>query len=246
LYRRFTFGDLAEFNVLDTRQYRDDQACDGNGEGGGQIMRISDCPALIDRDRTLLGAEQMGWLLDGLGRTQARWNVLAQQYLMAELDEEPGPALAYWTDAWDGYQADRIRILDFLREAGTSNPVIGGDIHSFWVTDLKSDFRDPASPVVASEFVGTSISSSGVSYDEFAAYLPDNPHIKFFESRLRGYVRCTSRHSSGPLTSRSWTPSRRRVHQRASWPPSWSSTAAPDPSKRNSGAQRQRRACRGH
>jgi alkaline phosphatase D len=41
--------------------------------------------------------------------------------------------------------------------------VIGGDIHSFWVTDLKTDFRDPASPTVATEFVGTSVTSFGVS-----------------------------------------------------------------------------------
>ncbi|MGH8910317.1 MAG: alkaline phosphatase D family protein [Egibacteraceae bacterium] len=192
LYRRFSFGDLAEFNVLDTRQYRDDQACGGDAEGGGQVVPAGDCPQLADPGRTILGADQMRWLLDGLGHTQARWNVLAQQYRMAELDEEPGPGVGYWTDDWDGYQADRARILSFFEQAGTSNPVtIGGDIHSFWVNDLKPDFRDPASPVVASEFVGTSISSSGVPYDEFAAFLPDNPHIKFFDSRLRGYVRCT-------------------------------------------------------
>ncbi|MGH8929404.1 MAG: alkaline phosphatase D family protein [Egibacteraceae bacterium] len=198
LYRRFAFGDLAEFNVLDTRQYRDDQAC-ANGDGGAQVVAARDCPQLADPDRTMLGAEQMGWLLDGLGRTRARWNVLAQQYRMAQLNEEPGHDMAYWTDDWDGYQADRARILRLFAEAATPNPVtIGGDIHSFWVADLKQDFRDPASPVIASEFVGTSISSGGAPYDGFAAYLPHNPHIKFFEPRLRGYVRCT-------LTPERWT-----------------------------------------
>ncbi|MBD2777539.1 alkaline phosphatase D family protein [Iningainema tapete] len=191
LYRRFTFGNLAEFSVLDTRQYRDDQACDDNGRGGGQAVG-SDCSELFDPARTMLGVQQRRWLLDGLARSRAQWNVIAQQYLMAYLDEQPGSGEAFWTDGWDGYFPERERILKFLQNARTSNPVvIGGDIHSFWVTDLKVDGRNPASPVVASEFVGTSISSTGVPYDTFASYLPENPHIKFFESRLRGYVSCT-------------------------------------------------------
>jgi phosphodiesterase/alkaline phosphatase D-like protein len=66
--------------------------------------------------------------------------------------------------------------------------VIGGDIHSFWVTDLKQDFGDSTSPAVATEFVGTSVTSEGVPYDVFNGFLPENPHIKFFESRERGYV----------------------------------------------------------
>jgi alkaline phosphatase D len=69
--------------------------------------------------------------------------------------------------------------------------VVGGDMHSFWVNDLKVDNRRPDLPVVASEFVGTSITSAGVPYEQFRRCLPDNPHVRFFESRLRGYVRCT-------------------------------------------------------
>ncbi len=190
LYRRFTFGDLAEFSVLDTRQYRSDQACDNNGKGGGQV--VTNCRERLDPERTMLGSAQMGWLLDGLKRSNVRWNVIAQQLLMAEFEQLPGPEQGHWSDGWDGYAADRRRILQFLQKARPSNPVvIGGDIHSYWVTDLKPNFRDPNSPVVASEFVGTSITSSGVPYESFAALLPENPHIKFFESRRRGYVRCT-------------------------------------------------------
>jgi phosphodiesterase/alkaline phosphatase D-like protein len=69
------------------------------------------------------------------------------------------------------------------------NPVvIGGDLHSFWVNDLKRDFDDPGSPTVATEFIGTSVSSIGPSYSQFSAWLPDNQHVRFFESRQRGYV----------------------------------------------------------
>jgi alkaline phosphatase D len=67
--------------------------------------------------------------------------------------------------------------------------VLGGDIHSFWVSDLKADFSDPASATIATEFVGTSVTSEGVPHDTFARYLPENPHVHFFDGRERGYVR---------------------------------------------------------
>jgi len=69
------------------------------------------------------------------------------------------------------------------------NPVvIGGDSHAFWANDLKIDSFDPHSPIVATEFVGTSITSFGPPYDAFMSFIPNNPHIKYFESRRRGYV----------------------------------------------------------
>lgn len=190
LYRRFSFGDLAQFSILDTRQYRSDQACDRNGEGGGQLVG-EDCTERYDPARSLLGNPQERWLLEGLGESRSRWNVIAQQYLVSELRQRKDGKPAYWSDSWDGYPVSRRRVLEFLRQQQPSNPIfIGGDIHSFWVSDLKPDFRDRNSPVVASEFVTSSISSYGIPYDVFSRYLPDNPHVKFFESRLRGYVKC--------------------------------------------------------
>jgi alkaline phosphatase D len=189
LYRRLRFGDLAQLAVLDTRQYRDDQPCDTNGVGRGQVL--AGCRERLDPRRSLLGATQRRWLLAALDRSQARWNVIAQQLLMAELDVQPGPGLAYGSDGWDGYAGDRTRILEFLAARRPSNPVVlGGDMHSFWVNDLKLHNHRPDAPVLASEFVGTSISSSGPLYEQYGAYLTDNPHVRFFESRWRGYLRC--------------------------------------------------------
>jgi alkaline phosphatase D len=71
-----------EFVVLDTRQYRDDQPC-----GDGVNVR---CPAALDPDTTLLGPEQERWLLQTLDASPARWNVLAQQVMMAELEQGGG------------------------------------------------------------------------------------------------------------------------------------------------------------
>jgi alkaline phosphatase D len=192
LYQRLRFGDLLELHVLDTRQYRSDQACGTPERGGGQL--VEQCDARLAPTQTLLGREQQAWLQSGLADSQVRWNVLAQQLLMAELEQKPGPGEGYWSDGWDGYAAERTRLLRFVAERGIPNLIsIGGDIHSFWATELRADFRDPSSPVLGSEFVGTSISSTGVPYETFARFLPENPHIKFFDSRPRGYVRCEVR-----------------------------------------------------
>ena len=110
--------------------------------------------------------------------------------LMAEFKERTDNGeVAHWSDDWNGYPAARQRLLQQMHDTSLANPVvIGGDIHSFWNNDLKLDFDDPASPTVATELVGTSITSPGVPYELFASFLPENPHVRFFESRKRGYV----------------------------------------------------------
>ena len=70
---------------------------------------------------------------------------------MAQFDQKPGPGRRAWTDGWDGYPAARERLLDTFKSKNVANPVvIGGDVHCFNVSQLKLDFDDPASPVVAS------------------------------------------------------------------------------------------------
>jgi alkaline phosphatase D len=191
LYQRVAFGDLAELHVLDNRQYRSAHACGEAGpRGGGRL--IAGCATRLDPSRSMLGREQERWLFAGLDGARARWTVIAQQQLMARLRQRTRDGReAYWSDGWDGYAPTRDRILARLRDRRVPNPVvIGGDIHSFWVTDLKADFDDPASPTVATEFVGTSVTSAGPRPETFTPILPDNPHVRFHEGRFRGYVRC--------------------------------------------------------
>ncbi|MFZ5558054.1 MAG: alkaline phosphatase D family protein [Pseudomonadota bacterium] len=200
LYASARFGTLAEFRLLDGRQYRDHQACPRPGRGGSRIA--ADCAERLDPTRTLLGETQERWLLDSLARHETRWNVIAQQTIMAQVDRKPGPARAFSTDGWDGYPAARRRILETLHAGNVPNPlVIGGDIHIFAVTDLKSDFDDPRSPVVASEFVTTSISSRAYPQSRVDAILPDNPHIRFARTPWRGYttLELTPRHATARL-----------------------------------------------
>jgi alkaline phosphatase D len=198
LYRRFTIGQLAEINLLDTRQYRTDQACPIPQEGGGQVL--ANCLDRESADRTMLGAVQERWLAEGLSRSSARWQVVAQQVMMAQLEQKPGPERGYWSDGWDGYPAARSRLLELL--SGRNAVVLSGDIHSFWANDLKADFNHPTASPVATEFVGTSISSNGVPYDRFDAFRAENPHIGFFESRYRGYGLCDITASSWRMTFR--------------------------------------------
>jgi alkaline phosphatase D len=186
LYRRLTFGDLAEFNVLDTRQFRDDQAA-GDGQDPPN-------PASLDPGRTLTGDAQERWLLDGLAASSATWNVLAQQIFMAQWDFDTGDGQRFSMDSWDGYVGSRNRILGFVAERDVRDlVVITGDVHSNWANELKADFADPESETLGVEFVGTSITSGGDGADtnpSSEAIVAENPHIKFFNGQ-RGYVRCT-------------------------------------------------------
>lgn len=187
LYRRLRFGDLMEMSVLDTRQYRSDQPC---GDGAKPT-----CAEHVEPDRTILGREQRDWLFRGLAESGARWNVLAQQVMVARLRGEGGTGEETWSmDKWDGYPEERQALLDVLAEAGTPNPVVlTGDIHSNWVADLWRDFEDEGSGVVGTEFVGTSISSGGDGQDMTGGgqrALSNNPHFRFYNGQ-RGYVTAT-------------------------------------------------------
>ena len=185
LYRGVPFGRLVDFAVLDTRQYRTDQPCgDGNKPP---------CDGVFNPSATLLGDEQERWLFERLAESPARWNVLAQQVMMARVDRMPGPITAWSMDQWAGYDAARKRLLEFVRDREISNPVVlTGDIHTNWVNDLKVDFDAPESPTVTTEFVGTSISSGGNGSQtrrDTEGVLADNPFVKFYNAE-RGYVSC--------------------------------------------------------
>jgi phosphodiesterase/alkaline phosphatase D-like protein len=179
LYRRLRWGRLAEFSVLDGRQYRSDQPC-----GDPFIGPV--CGEEDDPERTMLGPAQERWVLDGLRRSDARWNVLAQQTIMAPYDYDVGPDEYRALDAWDGYPAARERILETFARRRISNPVVlAGDWHSNWVNDLDRDGR-----TVATEFAGTSI-SSGCGWDASVKVgLPANPQVRFYEGAYRGYLLC--------------------------------------------------------
>jgi alkaline phosphatase D len=191
LYRRLAYGDLAQLNVLDTRQYRAVQPC---GNGGA----VADCAEARAPGADILGARQEGWLLDGLGRSRARWNVLANQVPFAPTLRRGQAGMGYSMDKWDGYDYSRQRVLEFMRRRQVRNPVVlTGDVHVSWVS---ASLAGPDAPPLGVEFVGTSIASGGDGSEmtaEGTLMLEHNPGLKYYSAR-RGYVRCT-------LTPERWT-----------------------------------------
>ncbi|MFH9228855.1 alkaline phosphatase D family protein [Streptomyces lydicus] len=186
LYRRLQYGRLAQFDILDTRQYRSDQAYGDGWHTPG--------PESEDPRRTLTGATQERWLIDGWRQSTARWNVLPQQVTFAERRNATGPGHQVSMDAWDGYPASRERVLAGAEAAGVDNLVVlTGDVHVHYAFDIKRDFTDPGSRTAGVEFVTTSISSGKNGADRPAnweTYLAANPHMKFYNGR-RGYLTVT-------------------------------------------------------
>jgi len=184
LFRELSMGDLAGVVVGDTRQFRTDQPCDDTFN--------SVCAGMDDPAQTLPGLPQERWLIDRMARSRSRWKILAQQVQMAQEDFKEGPDQGYNTDSWDGYKQSRNRVLGGLQRAGVGNAVVlTGDVHQHYAADLKANYADPQSPIVASELVGTSITSGGDGNDNVQeAALRENPWIKYNANR-RGYVRCT-------------------------------------------------------
>jgi alkaline phosphatase D len=183
LYRRLHWGRLATFHLLDTRQFRDDQGC---GDG------YKDCPAALDPARSITGAEQEKWLLDGFHRSTARWDILGQQVFFGQRDNNAGPAKVVSMDSWDGYAASRDRITRGWVDAGVRNPVVlTGDVHAHWADELKLDYADPTSRTVGTELVCSSVTSTGDGMDVVSGQHPWaawNPHLRFYNNQ-RGYVR---------------------------------------------------------
>jgi alkaline phosphatase D len=141
----------------------------------------------------MMGLRQEKWLYEGLSASKSRWNVLAQQIMVMDLDRDPGPQYAANVDSWGGYRTPRARLLKALKDRRISNPVIlTGDEHQNYAGEVFLDGRSPEGPPIAAEFVTTSISSGGDGMDQ----RPDmvkiqavNPMLRFNNAQ-RGYVIC--------------------------------------------------------
>jgi alkaline phosphatase D len=188
IYGSHAWGGLANLLVLDDRQYRSHQACQKPLRGGSSTVG-AECTERLDEKRTMLGARQEKWLSDALAQSTAAWNIVVQQTLMAPAGRDTANGMHWWTDGWDGYPAARARLLGAIADSKASNPVVlGGDVHSNWVADLHRDPERPGSPVVASEFCGTSITAQGPDAKRVAAIKAANAHIRFGEGSRRGYM----------------------------------------------------------
>ena len=184
LYRTLNAGRLARFHVLDTRQYRSNQAC---GDGIKPV-----CDEWNDSTRVVLGDTQERWLKRGVEQSQSRWNVLAQQVAFTRVPDPTKPTFQAM-DPWSGYPVARDRLLAWMAEREQKNfVVLTGDIHASFVMDVTRDALKPETPTIATEFIGTSITSGRDGFDRWPQlrnYETTVPNMRYHSAR-RGYVRC--------------------------------------------------------
>ena len=184
---RHDWGRLARIITVDDRSWRDPQVCPKPGKAGSNTVSASACPEVLDPGRTLLGAAQESWLRNQWDENRP-WNLLAQQTLMAGLNWEKDSSAppTVWTDGWDGYPGARQRLLTDLAARQLPNAVVlGGDVHANYVADLK---LAEAGPIIATEFCGTSITSTGLAQSRLDAALPHNPQLHYGRSDEHGYM----------------------------------------------------------
>ncbi|ESK93059.1 alkaline phosphatase [Moniliophthora roreri MCA 2997] len=159
IWRNFQVGQLMDLSMLDTRQYDRDLT---DVYYNTVVNTISSFP-----NRSLMGAAQESWLYDTLSESKERgavWRVIGQQIVFTQLNESD----SFDLDAWDGYRANRQRVLDHLYNNEIDNTVIlAGDSHANWVSDLAhpndSTTYDPITGegAIGVEFAGTAVTSSG-------------------------------------------------------------------------------------
>ena len=190
IYRTFSFGDLADLMMLDTRAI-----------GRDAQVKKEDVKGLELASRTILGAAQEQWLAAELAestRAGVPWQVLGQQVMFAA--QKPAGQPAVNQDAWDGYRACRDRVFDMVEQAKVRNlAVLTGDVHSSWAYDLpRRPFdaydQQTGKGSMGVEIVGTSVTSpsnigSGPDGEkQLASMRAARPHLQYVDGRYRGYV----------------------------------------------------------
>ena len=200
IYGGLRLGRNVDLLLLDERQYRDDQPC-------GDMIGNADCPESFDPNRTLLGTAQRDWLERRLDRSDATWKVIGNQVMIMAIDVPAGHAVN--PDQWDGYKAERERLMRFVADRGIENvSFVTGDIHTFFAGQVTPSGREPdvssvpPAGAVATEFVAGSITSDGIpeqfGVNETSEALADqldeptiranNPHIEYVDTSTKGYA----------------------------------------------------------
>lgn len=186
MFRSAQYGDLLNAFVLDTRQYRSNQAYFDLTSPQG--------PDVFATNRSILGDRQEAWLFDGLSRSTTRWNLIAQQVLLMNLlyQREGSTERVTGMDTWSGYMHSRRRLLDHIDKHRPGNVVtVSGDAHLHFAGDLIQDNGD-GRPISA-EFSATSITSGGDGTGDqnsrVQAAMSGNPELKAITDK-RGYLLC--------------------------------------------------------
>nr|BAL55267.1 hypothetical conserved protein [uncultured Bacteroidetes bacterium] len=193
IWRSFSWGGLADLIMLDTRHYARDQQVSAISFAG---VPAND-PTLNDPNRTILGNAQRAWLVSQLKGSSATWRLIGQQVMMGPLTANVfGTTYVVNPDQWDGYPADRRRLMDSLIQNNIGNVVVlTGDIHTSWGNDLPfgpgSYDRNTGAGSTAVEFVTPSITSANASFLgnlNPSIISSQNPHVKYVNLSQHGYL----------------------------------------------------------
>jgi alkaline phosphatase D len=188
IYDSYALGQLGALHLLDTRQYRDPQACNLAGKPGSGRINPAACANWHDPARSLLGKPQETWLAKSLASTRGPWNLIGQTTVYGQRDNRRGPGQSLSNDTWDGYPAARARTTAALIRNTEAMPVLlGGDVHANWVGHIRADYNQSASKAVGVEFCGTSVTASGGTNHRLDERLSENPHFVFADEVRRGY-----------------------------------------------------------
>ncbi len=215
LYRSVKWGDLAEFFLIDCRQYRDPQAyvtepaCLNMGEPE-VIPPAGACMSEInDPGRTYLGAAQKAWLKSALAASTAKWKFIMNGPVLMNLTFLP-------YDRWEGYAAERTELLEFIRNPDgntmtddhlTNVVVLSTDIHAAIYNPSVTN-PGPAGGAIP-EIVAGAIGMDAI-YRElppvilpFVPSLPGLfPAIQFFDIDRRNYVHIAASTTQATFTYR--------------------------------------------
>ena len=182
LYRAVDWGDLASLSVLDTRQYRSASPC--AAPNVARNVRVDGCGDAHRADATILGREQEEWLARRLATERRPWTLIAQQVFFAPLWLN-GSRTATYSDQWDGYAANRDRLLAGLTGPAVRNPIVlSGDVHSFWVNDLDGPTGQP----IGGEIVTSALGAASPPAGRFGDARANNPHIRYSNVEQAGYA----------------------------------------------------------
>lgn len=182
LYRAVDWADLASISVLDTRQYRSAPPC--AAPDVARNVMLDGCAGVDRPDRTIMGAAQERWLFARLAGETRPWSIVAQQVFFAPLWLDAAHRRTF-SDQWDGYAANRSRLLRSLRAPQVRNPlVLSGDVHSFWINDLIGEGGAP----IGGEIVTSALAAASPPAGRFGDVAANNPHVRYHDLTEAGWT----------------------------------------------------------
>ena len=211
VYRKFSFGAIADLIVTDERLYRDGPPC-GSSQAFGRYFSVG-CSEIEDTSRTMLGTAQKQWFLNQVNGSTATWKLWANEVMLMQL--KISGFIYVDLDQWDGYGKERQALFNAIQKAGVQNFVaLTGDLHTFLAGYLKPTFDNIFQSPMGIELMVGSISSANLAEDiESAVDLPsspmpakqfgvapnaleplirlNNPHIQYWDSSTHGYALLT-------------------------------------------------------